>query len=495
MATTTTTAINLQKEPPLRKRIKILDRSRSDSMSSLSTLPSSEMKALPLSDTKLKTVDSGDEMPSPPLTDDDSSESSDDGHRSTEQEQQGPPPKLHATSKPQRPVVSTEDLPNYREHKERSPMSPNSRAWYEFDLAVVVALVSPVGNWLTGTDHIKNLLLIVLLIFYLHQIIEIPWTLYQNSRPRRKPSHIAVDEPSPETRYAQLAASELQKFEMFFLFLTFASPIIGAMFLRYATELLLGPDAVSWFSTGLFVLATGMRPWSHFVERVSQRTSELHNVVHYPPPTHTVAMEAHEALEKRVALLEKALEKVKVKVSHTTEDVYEYVDDAVDAVEHAMRKQERKWDRYEGKVKAVEQTVVQLSTQNSRTATPETNFRWALMTDIDALRVYLRSFVVHIMPNWLVSSRSSSTFLLKAPLPKGRIISQRPISGQSSPSQPSPPLETILEEDPVYREMRKSPTVAVLARPYYVTSALVYRIGYIATLPIRAVLRMVFRRY
>ena len=57
-------------------------------------------------------------------------------------------------------------------HSSSNSMSPSSHAWYKFDLAVVVALVSPIGNWLTGGDHIKNLLLIVLLIFYLHQIIE-----------------------------------------------------------------------------------------------------------------------------------------------------------------------------------------------------------------------------------------------------------------------------------------------------------------------------------
>ena len=57
-------------------------------------------------------------------------------------------------------------------HSSSSSMSLSSCAWYEFDLAVVVALVSPIGNWLTGGDHIKNLLFIVLLIFYLHQLFE-----------------------------------------------------------------------------------------------------------------------------------------------------------------------------------------------------------------------------------------------------------------------------------------------------------------------------------
>lgn len=48
----------------------------------------------------------------------------------------------------------------------------SSKGWYEFDLSVILALASPIGNWLTGGDHVKNFLLILLLIFYLHQIIE-----------------------------------------------------------------------------------------------------------------------------------------------------------------------------------------------------------------------------------------------------------------------------------------------------------------------------------
>lgn len=52
------------------------------------------------------------------------------------------------------------------------PDAVNERAWYEFDLSVVLALLSPIANWLTGSDYVKNILLILLLVFYLHQIIE-----------------------------------------------------------------------------------------------------------------------------------------------------------------------------------------------------------------------------------------------------------------------------------------------------------------------------------
>ena len=48
----------------------------------------------------------------------------------------------------------------------------DKRSWSDLDLSLVVALVSPIGNWLTGGDHVKNLFLILLLIFYLHQLIE-----------------------------------------------------------------------------------------------------------------------------------------------------------------------------------------------------------------------------------------------------------------------------------------------------------------------------------
>ncbi len=63
-----------------------------------------------------------------------------------------------------RRTPASEEMPKAK----RSGMS----RWAELDLSIIVALVSPIGNWLTGGDHIKNVFLIILLIFYLHQIVE-----------------------------------------------------------------------------------------------------------------------------------------------------------------------------------------------------------------------------------------------------------------------------------------------------------------------------------
>ena len=162
MTTVTSTAV--QQETPLRKRLRVLERTQSSTLN----LRSTESKTPPLPDTKLTKDDVVDshfaeyaESPSD-LSDDELSPGGVEAHHASPEGRQ----------KPKRPTLDTGDHGHHHSPMKRSPMSPTSRAWYEFDLAVVVALVSPIGNWLTGTDHVKNILLIVLLIFYLHQIIE-----------------------------------------------------------------------------------------------------------------------------------------------------------------------------------------------------------------------------------------------------------------------------------------------------------------------------------
>ena len=47
-----------------------------------------------------------------------------------------------------------------------------SRSWTDLNMSIIVALISPIGNWLTGSDHVKHLCLLLLLVYYLHQLIE-----------------------------------------------------------------------------------------------------------------------------------------------------------------------------------------------------------------------------------------------------------------------------------------------------------------------------------
>jgi hypothetical protein len=159
-------------EASVRRRLHVLERAQS-----LKKTGSDLPKILPL---EMKHKSRDDQPPSTATDDDTQSESSEEEEEedkehsgnATEEDAEEDRKISSAPSPPARPTVHTRNLRRRSPQRDRSPMSPKSRAWYEFDLAVVVALVSPIGNWLTGGDHIKHLLLIALLIFYLHQIIE-----------------------------------------------------------------------------------------------------------------------------------------------------------------------------------------------------------------------------------------------------------------------------------------------------------------------------------
>jgi hypothetical protein len=292
----------------------------------------------------------------------------------------------------------------------------------------------------------------------------VPWALYQKAKPRSKAFHVPTSDPdSLEGRYADLAASELQRLELFYLFLAFLSPFLGASLLRYVTAAILGPDAISWFSVGLFVLATGVRPWSKIIDRLKRRTEELHDFVHYPPSHRCATEDRQTQLEERVVKLEKTVNKLKAKMSNVTEGIYDYVEDTVEAVEHAMLNQERKIDKYQGKVRDVETAVGQLQSW--------TVYRYLPVT----LRVYLHSALEYVF--------SVLPFVPKRRYPMVKL----PVRSSSS-SQ----LETIVEENSFEPETDK---FTVLARPSSLTSSFVYRIGSLAILPLRAVGRMVLGSY
>ncbi|EKM76625.1 hypothetical protein AGABI1DRAFT_115713 [Agaricus bisporus var. burnettii JB137-S8] len=248
----------------------------------------------------------------------------------------------------------------------------NRRAWYEFDLAVIVALLSPFGKWLTGGDHVKHLLFIALVVYYLHQVIEVPWMLYQKTRHHRRPDH-----PAPvtlEDKHRELALTEIRKIELYTLTVAAISPFIGAYFLRYATRTVLGSDYISWFSTGLFVMATGIRPWSHLVERFSQRTADLKDFIHNTSPRE--AKETSAPLLQRIDDLEGSLAIVENLLKRMHEDTVDYVDKTVGGVKGSLQRNEKRWRRQDERLRSVEQSISALfeSKKESWSMSPQTVF-------------------------------------------------------------------------------------------------------------------------
>ncbi|KAJ7438073.1 hypothetical protein FB451DRAFT_1570485 [Mycena latifolia] len=221
--------------------------------------------------------------------------------------------------------------------------------WYKPSYPVLLALAPPVGNWLTGGDHLKDALLLLLLVFYLHQLIEVPWRLYHAARPRLPSSPAAA---GPPTHSAARAASSLRALELLLLLLCLAAPPLGALLLRAflspssasasASTSASGstqpqPEPLSWFSTTLFAFLTSLRPLRELITRVAARSSTLHALAHShssPSPSSQVDAEV-EALRNRLARLE-------ARVAAQDGALVTYVDDALAPVEKAVRRVERR---------------------------------------------------------------------------------------------------------------------------------------------------------
>jgi uncharacterized protein (UPF0335 family) len=162
----------------------------------------------------------------------------------------------------------------------------------------------------------------------------------------------------------RLAAAELQRHEFAYLFISIVTPFAGAALLRSVLGLVNGVDSISWFSTTLFVLAAGVRPWGHLISRLRERTTSLHDTIHYPSPdTQFIAASRLQAVVDRVGSLEQELSTMKraMAVRAYVEEMHNDISSALQDTERAMRKQERKSESvrisYDTRFAALEKAV------------------------------------------------------------------------------------------------------------------------------------------
>lgn len=321
-----------------------------------------------------------------------------------------------------------------------------------------------------------------------------------------------------EERYTHLASSELRQLELFFLLCTLLSPLFGAFLLRYATAAVLGPESTSWFSTGLFVLATGMRPWAHLVDRLNERTMELHDFIHYPEsfsPRHGQGQDIRDHdqeqvnnqvddLERRFTKLEKQFTKLKASIAHSTEEVYDYVDDLVENMEGTLRKQESRSEKVEGQVSLVQRSLADMQRNPLRRRLNFAIFGFQKMRNavVAGLRrwVPFASWVLgpppplphpssspeHATTSPIVKSNSNSGSSSSSRSLRSRSAGSRsPRSGSATPTLPSP----LTEEVVVYE------SYPLLVRPIIFASGVASRCLSLLLYPLRAVVRMVLRAY
>ena len=172
----------------------------------------------------------------------------------------------------------------------------------------------------------------------------VPWQLYHASRRKRPIPGVSTPQPS-EKRVSELASAELWRHEMSYLCLAALTPFLGMFFLRTVVLTITGEDAVPWFSTTVFVLASSLRPWSHIVSRLRHRVRDLHEAIHYPSPeSQLIADSRIRAILDHVEELERELERVKrtMVLGHAVKEAHDEIFDALEDVERSVKKQDRK---------------------------------------------------------------------------------------------------------------------------------------------------------
>ena len=175
--------------------------------------------------------------------------------------------------------------------------------------------------------------------------MSVPWELYYASRTRRinasayALSRTDSDTPEAVKERRKAASAELLQNELFSLALCIVSPFLGSYLLYYVRGALSEPERyINSFNVRLFVLASGVKPWSHFLQLIKQRSLFLQNEVHYPVPT--VAL-----LVKRVQALENEIDDLRY--SHATKADVKLLRDGVDTPLTQLSKAGRRYERKE----------------------------------------------------------------------------------------------------------------------------------------------------
>lgn len=169
------------------------------------------------------------------------------------------------------------------------PTPPQAPSQSSSTLPLLLTFFVPLASYITGGDLLKEIVLLLFLIFYLHQLIKVPWELYTAARARHRPpilrpaappSDQTEDEDSPDLSSPSPtpAQSHLHALELTYLALSILSPLFGSLLLRSVTASF-GLTSLSWFSTSLFAFIASLRPWNHLVERLMSHTEALHDTV------------------------------------------------------------------------------------------------------------------------------------------------------------------------------------------------------------------------
>lgn len=273
----------------------------------------------------------------------------------------------------------------------------------------------------------------------------VPWKLYHSSRPRIRKNLAQVVQDAR----AEFAMYELRTQELFFLAFTVIAPFIGAVLIRQIFSAMEGVDSLSWFSTTLFVLATGIRPWTHLMSRLQERTDGLQQAIHVEEEEEyqRVVDQKLDSITDRLVALERTLREVQAKADkvHPLEEVCDEISEALETVERNVHRQERKSESarvsHNNRLSAIESAVLRLEErQKHQIQAVATHTRMTKDAVNIALPPFLSQFFVHLRTRF---SQMKHAILKRYPFLFPKQLHTKDINASSLLSPPISPSGTV----------------------------------------------------
>ncbi|KAK3830662.1 MAG: hypothetical protein J3R72DRAFT_455699 [Linnemannia gamsii] len=285
---------------------------------------------------------------------------------------------------------------------------------------ILFAVIPPLGALIFGkSDIFSDMLTLILIAFFLYNIIKVPWELYYAARTRR----VLVTNVDPKTDLVQeqrrlSAAASLRRQELFSLLLVLASPFLGGYTLQYLKTFFSSyENYLSALNIELFIIASGIRPLTHLISLLKARALHLQEQVHYPDSD-------VESLKRKVASIEAELTQLR-RAFATKRDVLQ-VQDSVEPTLHQLTKSIKRHDKKEVQLRSyaeerfasIDEKMREYDTYLAYRITEEQHRSSLLFLPINIL-VAMVGYCTFFLPNRLtgISGSKPQPMLKNTPVP------------------------------------------------------------------------------
>ncbi|KAI8977638.1 hypothetical protein BDF20DRAFT_821747 [Mycotypha africana] len=235
--------------------------------------------------------------------------------------------------------------------------------------------------------------MIVLILYYIYRWLSAPWTYYESARARRvihqnsfaRKARAGLSHGEDEEQHKRIAA-ELRRHELAGLIWVLISPAVAGYLLQYSRQLVSNADRyVSSVNITVFILAASIKPATHLMNLLHERTIFLQNTLQISDSQVDLLQKKIDKLQKEMDHLHRAFA-TKKEFAQVTEDIHPTVQQLNKAIKRFEKREQalRNWtDEHfttiETKIQEFDQYICYRLEQEQRQQTHSTLYTLILL--------------------------------------------------------------------------------------------------------------------